>query len=113
MEQDQTATLIVSPFPDVGEMPVSWCLGQENNLAKNHKAIVDLKTGRLFSIVSKDYRLIRHEEATGLDPDGFPIISVWEFYNLLTWHITYNAVSLNHRVEMESRLRAASINLMR
>jgi len=271
MEQAQTATLISSPFPNVGEMPVSWGRDKDTRLAGNHKAIVDLDTGKLFSIVSKDYRIIRHEEAieeveqelsrtkglgdyeavtdfyndggrmrrtyrfkevalqvkkgdfinpelhlfnsydktwpfiihlgalrvvcsnglvmgenllhlrrrhiyelgrmnvaeevgtlftrfnqqaerwkgwtekrlaprtytkvlevmrlgvkatqtiedkaseeaSGLDPDGFPIISVWEFYNLLTWHITHNAVSLNHRVEMESRLRAASINLMR
>jgi hypothetical protein len=48
--------LIASPFPNVGEMPVSWWLGQENRLAENHKAIVDLDTGKLFSIVSKDYR---------------------------------------------------------
>ena len=53
------------------------------------------------------------EQAGGFDPDGFPILSVWEFYNILAWHVTYNAVSLNHRVEMEGRLRAASVHLIR
>jgi hypothetical protein len=52
-------------------------------------------------------------EAEGLDPDGFPILTVWGFYNVLTWHITHNSVSLNHRVEMEDRLRAAISYLMR
>ena len=50
------------------------------------------------------------QEAEGFDPDGFPILTVWGFYNVLTWHITHNSVSLNHRVEMEGRLRAASIH---
>ena len=45
-------------------------------------------------------------EATGFD-DGFPIITLWLFFNVLTWYITYKAVSLNHRVELERRLRIA------
>ncbi len=48
-----------------------------------------------------------NQEAEGFDTDGFPILSGWGFYNLLTWHISRNTVSLNHRVEMENRLRAA------
>jgi hypothetical protein len=52
------------------------------------------------------------EQAGGFDPDGFPILSLWDFYNVLAWHTTHNAVSLNHRVEMEGRLRAASRYLM-
>ena len=44
-------------------------------------------------------------EAVGFDADGFPVLTVWGFYNILTSHITHNSVSLNHRVEMESRLR--------
>jgi hypothetical protein len=47
------------------------------------------------------------EEAKGSDQNGLPIISLWGFYNVLTWYITHRAVSLNHRVEMEKRLRAA------
>jgi len=271
MEHAQPVTLIASPFPNVGEMPVSWGLGNKNRLAENHKAIVNLDTGKLFSIVSKDYRIIRHEEAiaqteeaisrtkdfgryqviteftnnggrmrrtyrftgnaaevkkgdpiypelhlfnsydktwpffillgalrvvcenglvfgdgllylrkrhiyqlgqinvaeevgtalkrfnqqtmewkgwterrltrgsyarvleimklgikakvevdnkvsneaVGFDADGFPVLTVWGFYNILTSHITHNSVSLNHRVEMESRLRAASFHLTR
>lgn len=39
--------------------------------------------------------------------DGLPIMNLWVFYNVLTWYITHKAVSLNHRVEMEKRLRLA------
>ncbi len=39
--------------------------------------------------------------------NGFPIMNLWIFYNVLTWYITYQSVSLNHRVEMERRLRLA------
>ena len=46
-------------------------------------------------------------KAKGLDDNDFPIITLWVFYNILTRYITYKAVSLNHRVEMEKRLRAA------
>jgi len=46
------------------------------------------------------------QESKGFD-DGFPIISLWAFYNVLTWYISHRAVSLNHRVEMEKRLRKA------
>jgi hypothetical protein len=55
--------LVELPFPQVAEQPVRW--GKEGGLqrAKDHKAIVDLRTGKVFSIVSKDYRLIPHEEA--------------------------------------------------
>ena len=267
----QSLTAIASPFPNVGEMPVSWGRGKDSRPAENHKAIVDLDTGKLFSIVSKDYRIIRHEEAiteveqelsgtkglgdfdavtdfyndggrmrrtyrfkevalqvkkgdfinpelhlfnsydktwpfiihlgalrvvcsnglvmgenflhlrrrhiyelgrmnvaeevgtllarfnkqaerwkgwadkrltprtytkvlevmrfgvkatqtieekaseeaSGMDPDGFPIITAWGLYNVLTWYISHNAVSLNHKVEMEARLRAAIIHLGR
>jgi len=38
---------------------------------------------------------------------GFPILTLWIFYNVLTWYITHRAVSLNHRVELERRLRSA------
>jgi len=38
---------------------------------------------------------------------GFPILTLWIFYNVLTWYITQRAVSLNHRVELERRLRSA------
>jgi hypothetical protein len=48
------------------------------------------------------------QEADGLDPDEFPILTVWGFYNVLTWHITHNAVSLNHQVELQGRLRVAT-----
>lgn len=46
-------------------------------------------------------------EVKELTNDGFPIMTVWAFYNVLTWYITHCAVSLNHQVEMEGRLRLA------
>ena len=48
-----------------------------------------------------------NEETEEFNDDGFPVMSLWVFYNILTWYITHRAVSLNHRVEMERRLRAA------
>lgn len=42
---------------------------------------------------------------------NFPVINLWTFYNVLTWYITHRAVSLNHRVEMENRLRTAMVYL--
>ena len=45
------------------EQPVRWGKDGKLQRAKDHKAIVDLNTGKVFSIVSNDYRLIRHEQA--------------------------------------------------
>lgn len=50
-----------------------------------------------------------NHDASGYDDDNFAVMSLWIFYNVLTWYITHQAVSLNHRVEMENRLRAAMI----
>jgi hypothetical protein len=50
-------------FPQVAEQPVRWGKDGKLQRAKDHKAIVDLNTGKVFSIVSNDYKLIRHEEA--------------------------------------------------
>lgn len=47
------------------------------------------------------------QEAEGADKEGVPIISLWLFYNIITWYITHRAISLNHRVTMERRLRSA------
>ena len=46
-------------------------------------------------------------EAEDYTDRGFPILNLWIFYNVLTWYITHRAVSLNHRVELERRLRSA------
>jgi len=46
------------------------------------------------------------QEAEGFTDNGFPIMSLWIFFNILTWYITHHAVSLNHRVEMERKLRS-------
>lgn len=39
--------------------------------------------------------------------DGLPVISIWKFYNVFTAYISHHSASLNHRVELESRLRSA------
>ena len=271
MEPAHPSQIIVSPFPNVGKMPIQWVKDKAGHPAEEHEAIVDLDTGKVFCIVSTHYKLIRHEsaieqveraiaerrdlgqfqvvtefyndrgrmrrtyrfleieveisagdpispelivfnsydtawpfivllgafrivctnglvvgekflhlrkrhiyelgqinvaeeigtalkrfnqqatewkgwtekkltpkvyakvletmkfgikakvevdnkvsnEAVGFDADGFPVLTVWGFYNILTSHITHNSVSLNHRVEMESRLREAMSHLMR
>ena len=59
MTETQLPTMITSPFPNVGEMPVTWGKGKHTQFAEYHKAIVDLDTGKLFSIVSKEYRHCR------------------------------------------------------
>ena len=66
--------------------------------------IDDMKFGKkaLAEIESRT-----EQEAEGFAENGFPIMSLWMFYNILTWYITHQAVSLNHRVEMERRLRSA------
>jgi len=48
-----------------------------------------------------------NDEVEGFLSEGSPQPTVWMFYNLITWYITHRAVSLNHRVELEKRLRRA------
>ena len=50
------------------------------------------------------------EDAEGFLIDGDPQPTVWTFYNLITWYITHRTVSLNHRVELENRLRRAMVH---
>jgi len=72
-------------------------------------------TPRVYDAVMKTMKLgvkavgeIEEEaKRTTLDEGSVLNISLWEFYNLLTWHITHRAVSLNHAVEMEDRMRVA------
>jgi hypothetical protein len=52
-------------------------------------------------------------EAKGFDDNYVPVMSVWIFFNILTWYITHRTVSLNHRVDMEKRLRVAMAHLKR
>jgi len=46
-------------------------------------------------------------ESEGEDTGGFPGMTLWAFFNVLCWYVTHKTVSLNHRVEMESRLKTA------
>jgi hypothetical protein len=49
-------------FPAVCETPITW--GDFNkNRADGFKAIVNPETGKVFSVVSTGYKLIRHEDA--------------------------------------------------
>jgi hypothetical protein len=73
------------------------------------KVIKDMKFGKkaMEKIENRIY-----QEAEDFDKNSLPIMSVWMFFNVLTWYITHKAVSLNHRVDMEKRLRAAMVHLM-
>jgi len=53
------------------------------------------------------------QDTNGYNQDHFPVMSLWAFYNVITWYLTHRAVSLNHRVEMEKRLRVAMVYLRR
>jgi len=89
VDQIQPASLIGSPFPAVAEKPVLWVKDRDTHLpAEEHKAIVDLNTGRIFCITSKHYRLIRHETAIEQVEDAISkkgdlgdYIAFTEFYN--------------------------------
>jgi hypothetical protein len=48
----------------------------------------------------------------GRDTQGFPIMTLWAFFNVLCWYVTHKTVSLNHRVEIERRLKAAMRHFM-
>ena len=58
-----TAFKTAGYFPQIIEQPVSWGPLGNTYQTDRYKAIVDANTGKLFAIVSQDYRLIRHEEA--------------------------------------------------
>ena len=38
-------------------------------------------------------------------------MSLWQFYNMVTWYISHHASSLNHRVELERRLNKAATDV--
>ncbi|MFO7715291.1 DUF932 domain-containing protein [Desulfosarcina sp.] len=46
----------------------------------------------------------------GNEPGQLPAMTLWQFYNVVTWYITHHAASLNHRVELENRLRVAMVS---
>jgi len=62
INEQEKSNLATASFPEVSEVPVSW--GEINlQRADKYKAIVNPETGKVYSIVSKDYKLIRHEDA--------------------------------------------------
>ena len=40
-----------------------------------------------------------------------PFLTLWAFFNVLTWYITHRVASLNRRVELGNRLRVAIRNM--
>jgi len=61
-DEQEKSKLAAASFPEVSEVPVSW--GEINlQRADKYKAIVNPESGKVYSIVSKDYKLIRHEDA--------------------------------------------------
>jgi len=71
---------------------------------KDFKRILKVMKFGMNAMVEIKARTI--QEAEDLNDNGFPIMPLWIFYNIITY-ITHRAVSLNHRVEMERRLRSA------
>ena len=69
-----------------------------------HKVMETIKFGKM---ATEEIENRTTQEAEGFDDNNFPIMSLWIFFNVLTWYITHRAVSLNHRVEMERKLRSA------
>ncbi|RZB36382.1 MAG: hypothetical protein SRB2_02207 [Desulfobacteraceae bacterium Eth-SRB2] len=66
-----------------------------------------MRTMKFGKKAKKEIKERTARKVEGYTDNGFPIINLWIFFNILTWYITHHAVSLNHRVEMEKRLRAA------
>jgi len=74
------------------------------------KVIKDMKFGKKAMEEIED-RI--YQDAEGFSNNDVPIMSVWMFFNVFTWYITHKAVSINHRVDMEKKLRAAMVNVRR
>jgi len=85
--EQEKRNLAAASFPEVSEVPVSW--GELNlQRADKYKAIVNPETGKVYSIASQDYKLIRHEDAVQRIEsaiDKYPGLSKYrtgtEFYN--------------------------------
>ncbi len=66
-----------------------------------------METMKFGKMATEEIKNRTTQEAERFTDSGFPIMSLWIFFNVLTWYITHRAVSLNHRVEMERKLRSA------
>ena len=96
---------VVSAFDRFNLQTKQWSNWSERKLTEN-EFIKTLKGMKFGQEATNQIRQKVESEAKGYLNDGFPSLSTWTFYNVLTWYITHRAVSLNHRVEMERRLRA-------
>ena len=81
-------------FPEVVEKPVMWGYHRDLHQADKYKAIVNPDTGKLFSVVSNDYRLIRHEEA--IEQIEKAIYEVPELGRYETFTEFYNDITYNN-----------------
>jgi hypothetical protein len=83
-----------------------WQTWADQPLAKNHyqRIMKAMKFGRR---ASEEIDWCVSWEAEGIDSEENSIITIWLFYNIITQYITHRTVSLNHRVELERRLRNA------
>jgi hypothetical protein len=77
--------LLESPFPIVTEQAVLWGHGDKLIRSEQHKAIVDERTGKVFAIVSKDYRVIRHETVIGTVEDAIYRVETLRKYDVRTF----------------------------
>ena len=89
-----------------------WKAWAERQLTEKTYSRV-MKAMKLGKKATQEIKGRIEQEAKGFDDNHVPIMSVWIFFNILTWYITHRAISLNHRVEMEKRLRAAIVHLKR
>jgi hypothetical protein len=73
-------------------------------------------TGKVYGAIMESMKLgtravsAIHQEALRMNHSferGIPNVSLWIFYNLLTWYITHRTASLIHRVKLENGLRIA------
>ena len=70
------------------------------------KAYKDIMEGMKFG--KKAMALIDdhiESEFPGNEAGRLPAMSLWQFYNVVTWYMSHHAASLNHSVELEKRLR--------
>lgn len=65
-----------------------------------------MKAMKFGKNATEDIEFRVRKDASGF-ADGYPVMSLWVFFNIITWYITHYSVSLRHRVELERRLRAA------
>ncbi len=70
-----------------------------------------MKTMKFGKKATEEIEQRIQKEAQEVHDNRFPVLTLWIFFNILTWFITHRAVSLNHHVEMGKRLRSAIVHI--